>query len=72
MDQATQDYLIQALILNGFNAAIAELDNHRELLDHLVCELSQKEILRSFEIEEILEQFGYPITLNIQSELKVQ
>lgn len=68
MDQATHDYLIQSLILNGFNAAITQLDNHRELLDHLVFELSQKEILRSFEIEEILEQFGYPISINSQSE----
>jgi SpoVK/Ycf46/Vps4 family AAA+-type ATPase len=68
MDQATHDYLIQSLILNGFNAAIAQLDNHRELLDHLVFELSQKEVLRSFEIEEILAQFGYPIPINSQLE----
>lgn len=67
MDQAAYDYLIQSLILNGFNSAITQLDNHRELLDQLVFELSQKEILRSFEIEEILKQFGYPLTTQFDS-----
>ena len=50
-------YIYHSLILSCFNKAISILDKNRELLDFFASSLLQKEIIREFELLDILNVF---------------
>ncbi len=64
-----RDYIYHNLILICFNKAISILDKNRELLDLFSTSLIQKEILREYEINDMVQAFynnfsGYDTILN--------
>ena len=57
----TREYQVQSLVVQSLNFAFSLLDEHRELIDLLAFELISKEILRDYEISEIIGDFTLPV-----------
>ena len=53
----SREYQVQSLVLQSFNHAFVLLDQNREVVDCLAIELLSKEILRDYEISQIVSEF---------------
>jgi ATP-dependent Zn protease len=53
----SKEYLMSSLMFQSYNQAIQLLDNNRENLDLLVCKLLQDEIIRTPDLEFLIENF---------------
>ncbi len=52
-----RDRYIQNILISSFNKAFDLLENNREVLDVLACFLYKNKILRSFELEEVIQTY---------------
>ena len=52
-----RDYIYQSLLATCFNKSLSIIDQNRELLDLFATSLLRKEILREYEIHNIIQEF---------------